>query len=632
MFDGEDRVRVRRWHELRPSAAGGLARVVAGDRPCGYVTRPRPRRPRLRRRCRRVRGPRRGAAGRRDEPPDERLPAGGTLLIRVVARRGGARESEHLIAWCAVEPDGTATGPDAACPCSPARRSKPLQALGSVRAGVLERFALGDRHLALACASHGGGGGARRRRRGDARARAACQEDGARLRARPPARPARARRGARGPRGSATTARASTRSAWRAACSRAGRWTATSAPGTRCRRAMRDCVAEACGVADDVVDEAVDGCGMRTFADAAVRRWRSPSAAWPGGTAAAVGRPLRGGACAPTPELVAYAGAIDTELMRAEPGARRQDRRRGRPRHRPARRARRWRSRSATARRGPSRPPRSRWRARCSACPRTWRRGWRPRRSATPAACSSARARGGGDRRGGGPGPRRRCALSGRAAGDARGRSPPRVRRSWRGDGFRPRPRRTRAHEVVRRPCRPARRSTSTSPSGVADRRAGAATAAASRRCCGSSPGWRSPDAGAVTWRRGPGARVPAAARARRRARPCRHRAGRRARAGRAGGGAGARRGAARRPRRSPPTSTRWPARSPTRSACSAAGPPRAATPPRARPAITCARSASTRQRMVPADSRAERRPAQNGRAGRVLTVPARVAAARRAR
>jgi L-asparaginase II len=81
--------------------------------------------------------------------------------------------------------------------------------------------------------------------------------------------------------------------------------------------AMRDCVAEACGVAP--TEEATDGCGMRTFA--------LPLAA----LAQAFGR-LAGGALGPSgdrcaaamrahPELVAYQGAIDTELMRALDGA-----------------------------------------------------------------------------------------------------------------------------------------------------------------------------------------------------------------------------------------------------------------------------------------------------------------------
>jgi L-asparaginase II len=80
---------------------------------------------------------------------------------------------------------------------------------------------------------------------------------------------------------------------------------------------MRDCVAEACGVAGPS-EEATDGCGMRTFA--------VPLAALARAFAGLAGGGLgpSGDRCAAAmrahPELVAYDGAIDTELMRAEPG------------------------------------------------------------------------------------------------------------------------------------------------------------------------------------------------------------------------------------------------------------------------------------------------------------------------
>ena len=65
-------------------------------------------------------------------------------------------ESEHRVAWCVVGADGAVRGPDPHLPVFARSAVKPLQALSSVRAGVLERFRLADRHLALACASHGG--------------------------------------------------------------------------------------------------------------------------------------------------------------------------------------------------------------------------------------------------------------------------------------------------------------------------------------------------------------------------------------------------------------------------------------------------------------------------------------------
>jgi L-asparaginase II len=80
---------------------------------------------------------------------------------------------------------------------------------------------------------------------------------------------------------------------------------------------MRSCVAEACGIAEPS-DEATDGCGMRTFA--------VPLARLAGAFGALAGGALgpSGDRCAAAmrahPELVAFAGAIDTELMRAEAG------------------------------------------------------------------------------------------------------------------------------------------------------------------------------------------------------------------------------------------------------------------------------------------------------------------------
>ena len=73
--------------------------------------------------------------------------------------RGGVVESEHRVAWCLVRGGAVAaeSWPGAGELVTFARSAvKPLQALSSVRAGVLERFGLGDRHLAVACASHGG--------------------------------------------------------------------------------------------------------------------------------------------------------------------------------------------------------------------------------------------------------------------------------------------------------------------------------------------------------------------------------------------------------------------------------------------------------------------------------------------
>ena len=162
------------------------------------------------------------------------------------------------------------------------------------------------------------------------------------------------------------------------------------------------------------------------------------------------------------------------------------------------------------------------------------------------------------------------------------------------GHGVGPRPRRARAHEVVRRPRRPARarprrRRRIADRGPRAERRRQVDAPAHPRR-----PGVPGRGRGDLAARAR--ARVPPAARARRRARPGRHRARRAAGAGRAGGGAGAGRGPARRPgaRRRPRRD--GPRARPPGAPARPAGPPRAGTPPRARRAITCARWGSPRR------------------------------------
>jgi L-asparaginase II len=213
-----------------------------------------------------------------------------------------------------VQPDGSIAGPDSDLPVFARSAVKPLQALGSVRAGVLERFELGSRHLALACASHGGSPA-----HVDVVAEVleACGllEDalacGPELpldpRASDDAKPSRIRHNCSG------------KHAFGLARCLAEGWPLDGyfRAGHPLQGAMRTSVAEACGV-DAASKEATDGCGMRTFA--------LPLSA----LARAFGR-LAGGEldaagdrCAAAmrahPELVAYDGAIDTELMRAEEG------------------------------------------------------------------------------------------------------------------------------------------------------------------------------------------------------------------------------------------------------------------------------------------------------------------------
>jgi L-asparaginase II len=82
------------------------------------------------------------------------------VIRRVLFTRGGLTESEHTIVWAATGPAGdvvAASTDDApALAVFPRSAVKPLQALPSVRDGVLEAFGLDAHHLALACASHGG--------------------------------------------------------------------------------------------------------------------------------------------------------------------------------------------------------------------------------------------------------------------------------------------------------------------------------------------------------------------------------------------------------------------------------------------------------------------------------------------
>jgi L-asparaginase II len=223
-------------------------------------------------------------------------------------------ESEHRVAWCVAHPDGSVAGPDPDLPVFARSAVKPLQALGSVRAGVLEHFELGDRHLALACASHGGSS---RHVGAVAEVLEACglREDalacGPELprdpRAAERARPSRIRHNCSG------------KHAFGLARCLAEGWPLDGyfRAGHPLQGAMRETVAAACGIGA-ASEEATDGCGMRTFA--------VPLA----GLAGAFGRLAGGGLgaagdrCAAAmrahPALVAFDGAIDTELMRAEQG------------------------------------------------------------------------------------------------------------------------------------------------------------------------------------------------------------------------------------------------------------------------------------------------------------------------
>ena len=213
-----------------------------------------------------------------------------------------------------MEPGGAEHGPDGDLPVFARSAVKPLQALGSVRAGVLERFGLSTRHLALACASHGGSA-AHVAVVAEVLEATGLVEGALGCGPELPLDP----REARGATPRRIRHNCSGKHAFGLArCVQEG-WALDGyfRVGHPLQGAMRDCVAEACQV-ERPTEEANDGCGMRTFA--------VPLRALAG----AFGR-LASGALGPSgdrcaaamrahPELVAYDGAIDTELMRAEDG------------------------------------------------------------------------------------------------------------------------------------------------------------------------------------------------------------------------------------------------------------------------------------------------------------------------
>jgi L-asparaginase II len=213
-----------------------------------------------------------------------------------------------------VGPGGVQDGPDGDLPVFARSAVKPLQALGSVRAGVLEHFGLGTRHLALACASHGGSA-AHIGVVAEVLEATGLVEGALGCGPELPLDPREARDAA--PR--RIRHNCSGKHAFGLArCVKEG-WPLDGyfRVGHPLQGAMRDCVAEACGVARPS-EEANDGCGMRTFA--------VPLRALAGAFGSLASGELgpSGDRCAAAmrahPELVAYDGAIDTELMRAEDG------------------------------------------------------------------------------------------------------------------------------------------------------------------------------------------------------------------------------------------------------------------------------------------------------------------------
>lgn len=246
------------------------------------------------------------------------------MIRRVLFTRGGLTESEHALVWCVTGPDGAvlASSDQEAAELGVFPRSavKPLQALPAVREDVLESFGLEDRHLALACASHGG---TRRHLAVVAEMLDACGLAEHHLGCGPldPRDPAADRsRRARGELPSRIVHNCSGKHALALArCVHRG-WPVHSylEPGHPVQRGMHAAVAAAVDRAPSAVPFGGDGCGMLAFQvplgalGAAFGRLASGGLG-PGGDR--VARAMRA-----HPELVAFAGALDTELMRCVDG------------------------------------------------------------------------------------------------------------------------------------------------------------------------------------------------------------------------------------------------------------------------------------------------------------------------
>ena len=248
----------------------------------------------------------------------------GEALVRV--RRGAGVESEHRVAWATTDRGGgSARGAGIPSAAYPGPRvyarsaAKPFQALAAVRAGVPERFELGTEHLAIACASHGGGELHVTRVREILRAAGRTEADLACGAADPrdPAAASAAREQGEPP--APVRHNCSGKHAFGLAFAVASDWPVEGYidKGHPLQDAMEGGLAEAARVEPGELTRATDGCGMRTFSVPIAR------------LAAAFGRLASGGlgpagerlsaAMTAHPELVAYDGALDTELMRAHP-------------------------------------------------------------------------------------------------------------------------------------------------------------------------------------------------------------------------------------------------------------------------------------------------------------------------
>jgi L-asparaginase II len=237
---------------------------------------------------------------------------GGRFIVTVVrCLRGGLVESEHRVAWCVTGVSVTESWPGASELVTFARSAvKPFQALSSVRAGVLERFGLGEQHLAVACASHGG---SEAHVSLVAEILAACGLHESALGCGPSV-----------PRDPSVEVPASRirhncsgkHALGLARCVHEG-WPVSDYLDADhpLQAALRSEIAAAAQRAEG---EAVDGCGMRTFA-LPLRAMACAFGRLAAGDAGPHGDRVAA-AMGSNPEVVGYAGTIDTELMASQVG------------------------------------------------------------------------------------------------------------------------------------------------------------------------------------------------------------------------------------------------------------------------------------------------------------------------
>ena len=242
----------------------------------------------------------------------------------VVFTRGGLPESEHRLVWCSASADSSVvhisdqqTGD---LPIFPRSATKPFQAMPAVAAGVIERFGWDERHIAIACASHGGGEEhlalvvEMLASAGLSEADLGCGP----LEPRDPS--VAAERLSRSQPPARLTHNCSGKHALALALCRAEGWPTEGylGSGHPVQAAMREAVAEATGAYPDEVARGTDGCGMCTFhvpLGALARSFARLASGALGETGSRVAAAMR-----EHPRLVAFEGAVDTELMRAEPG------------------------------------------------------------------------------------------------------------------------------------------------------------------------------------------------------------------------------------------------------------------------------------------------------------------------